>query len=41
MPFRNLQRVNSKNLKMKLKKLLEYGISIHRDVYYWLAYTEI
>ena len=32
MPFMNFKIVNAKNLKMEFKKkLLKYGISIHRD----------
>ena len=29
MPFMNYKMVNAKNLKMELKKLPKYGISIH------------
>ena len=29
MPFMNFKIVNAKNLKMNLKKLLKYGISIY------------
>ena len=29
MPFMKFKIVNAKNLKMELKKLLKYGISIH------------
>ena len=31
MPFMNFKIVNAKNLKMELKELLKYVISIHWD----------
>ena len=31
MPFMNFKMVDAKNLKMELKKLLIYGISIYWD----------
>ena len=31
MPFMNFKMVNAKNLMIEFKKILNYGISIHRD----------
>ena len=30
-----------KNLKMELKRLMKYGISMHWDFNHWLAHREI
>ena len=41
MPFLNFKIVNAKNLKLNLKKLLKYGISVQWNFNYQLAHRDI